>query len=355
MISLQWVHHLFKVTNHNMAQYLITGGAGYIGSHVVKQLIDAGHDTYIVDNLSSGFQHTIETLQQYAVSKQVQCRFEQLDLSEWSAVVQMFDRETFDGVIHFAARVVVPESVVRPLEYYLNNTANTMHLVDQCVKHGVQKFIFSSTAAVYGEPDASLVPVSEDAPTVPINPYGWSKLCSEQVIKDAGRAYPNFKYTILRYFNVAGADVDGLLGQSTEGATHLIKIASEVAAGVREQMTVFGTDYETEDGTCVRDYIHVSDLADAHIQAFAYLDTHESDIFNCGYGVGFSVRQIIDTMTRVSGVELTVVDGERRVGDPAILIADNHKIVSRMGWAPRYQDIELICKTALLWEQKSKV
>ena len=256
-------------------------------------------------------------------------------------------------MIHFAASLVVPESVSDPLKYYMNNTANTANVIRCCIKHNVNKFIFSSTAATYGEPDAEFIPVNEECPTKPINPYGSSKLMSETVLKDTAFAFPDFKYVVFRYFNVAGASNDGKIGQSTEGATHLIKIAAETACGKREKMFVFGDDYDTEDGTCIRDYIHVEDLASAHLKGLEYLNAgNDSNTFNCGYGYGYSVLEVLNTMRKVSGVDFTADMKERRAGDPSILISDNSKIRKVMNWNPKYDDLELICETALNWEKK---
>jgi len=322
---------------------LVNGGAGYIGSHVVKLLGEEGkHEITVVDNLVTGFKDAI-----------LYGDFVKLDLSDYDAVDKLFEERGFDAVIHFAASLVVPESVEDPLKYYMNNTANTTNVIRSCIKHGVNKFIFSSTAATYGEPSAEFIPVKESTPTNPINPYGSSKLMSETVLKDTAFAYDDFKYIALRYFNVAGASVDGKIGQSTKGATHLIKVAAETACGKREKMYVFGDDYDTEDGTCIRDYIHVEDLALAHLKALEYLNEgNDSDIFNCGYGHGFSVLEVLETMRKVSGVDFTAEIKERRAGDPSILISDNTKIKEVMGWEPKYDDLELICKTALEWEKK---
>ena len=322
---------------------LVNGGAGYIGSHVVKLLGEqGGHEITVVDNLVTGFKDAV-----------LYGDLVELDLSDYDAVDRLFEEKKFDAVIHFAASLVVPESVEDPLKYYMNNTANTTNVIRSCVKHNVNKFIFSSTAATYGEPSAEFIPVNESTPTSPINPYGSSKLMSETVLKDTAFAFKDFKYIALRYFNVAGASVDGKIGQSTKGATHLIKVAAETACGKREKMFVFGDDYDTEDGTCIRDYIHVQDLALAHLKALDYLnDGNESDIFNCGYGHGFSVLEVLETMREVSGVDFRADMKERRAGDPSILISDNTKIKEVMGWEPKYDDLELICKTALDWEKK---
>ncbi len=322
---------------------LVNGGAGYIGSHVVKQLgEEGGHKITIIDNLVTGFEDAIT----YG-------NFINADLSDYDVVDKIFAENDFDAVIHFAASLVVPESVTDPLKYYMNNTANTANVIRCCIKHGVNKFIFSSTAATYGEPDPSLIPLNESCPTAPINPYGSSKLMSETVLKDTAAAFPDFKYVALRYFNVAGASIDGKIGQSTKDATHLIKIAAQAACGAREKMYVFGDDYDTEDGTCIRDYIHIEDLASAHLKALEYLEKENtSNIFNCGYGHGFSVLEVIETMRKVSGFNIIADIEERRAGDPGLLISDNTKIKEVMGWEPQYDDLELICKTALDWEKK---
>ncbi len=333
-----------------MKKILITGGAGYIGSHVIKELLKkGGHDITVVDNLSTGFLDTIQRLQ----DRWGDFRFVQMDLGDWEKVDELMQKEQFDEVIHFAAALVVPESVENPLKYYLNNTANTANLIKASVESGVKKFIFSSTAAVYGEPES--IPstgICEEAPTVPINPYGHSKLMSEQVLKDTAKAHPGFKYVALRYFNVAGADVEGTIGQSTKDATHLIKVAAQTALGKREKMYIFGDDYPTPDGTCIRDYIHVDDLALAHIEALDYLEEHGSDLFNVGYGRGYSVKEVIDTMKEVSGNDFEVQMAPRRAGDPAMLIADSSKLKASTQWQPRYDDLKLICKSALEWEKK---
>ncbi|BCD67756.1 UDP-glucose 4-epimerase GalE [Nitratiruptor sp. YY09-18] len=332
-----------------MQKILITGGAGYIGSHVTKELLKrGGYEITIVDNLSTGFAETIERLKEFYGDVD----FIKLDLSDWDAVRKLLEQKKFDAIIHFAAALVVPESVENPLKYYLNNTANTANLIKAAVKSGVGKFIFSSTAAVYGEPDS--IPdtgITEEDETSPINPYGHSKLMSEQVLADSAKAYGGFKYVALRYFNVAGADVGGKIGQSTKNATHLIKVAAETALGKREKMYIFGDDYPTPDGTCIRDYIHVDDLALAHLEALDFLDNHESDVFNVGYGRGYSVKEVIDTMKRVSGNDFRVEIIGRRAGDPAMLIANSQKLQKATNWQPKFNDLELICKTALEWEK----
>ncbi len=322
---------------------LVTGGAGYIGSHVVKQLGEsAKHNITVLDSLITGFQDSI-----------LYGNFIKADLSDFEEIEDIFKEESFDAVIHFAASLIVPESVHDPLKYYLNNTANTANLIRLCVKYKVNKFIFSSTAAVYGEPEMDKVPVDENSETSPINPYGNSKLMSEIILKDSAIAHDDFNYIALRYFNVAGASVDGRIGQSTKNATHLIKVAAESALGKRSRMCIFGDNYPTEDGTCIRDYIHIEDLADAHLKALEYLKEHKtSEVFNCGYGHGFSVKEVLETMKKVSGVDFGVDIVDKREGDPAILISDNQKIRHKMQWEPKYDDLSLICKTALEWEKK---
>jgi len=321
---------------------LITGGAGYIGSHVVKQLGDfTDYDITVLDNLSTGFKKAI-----------LYGRFVEADLSDWGFVRKFLSEEKFDAIIHFAASIVVPESVEDPLKYYLNNTANTLNLIKAAVEANVGKFIFSSTAAVYGQPDKKYIPIDENCPTNPINPYGMSKLMSENILRDSAKAYKGFKYVILRYFNVAGADIQGRIGQSTKNATHLIKVAAEAACGKRDKVQVFGVDYDTPDGSCIRDYIHVDDLANAHLLALDYLDKNKSDIFNCGYSKGYSVLEVLDTMKKVTQVDFTVEITGRRLGDPAELVASNKKIVEKLNFKPQYDNLEIICKTAYEWEKK---
>ena len=335
---------------------LVTGGAGYIGSHVVKQLIeDTDNSITILDNLSTGHNETVVSLQSMFSDNQRGNRefnFINAELADFVHIDKIFSENSFDGLIHFAASIVVPESVENPLKYYMNNTVNTTNVINMCVKHGVAKMIFSSTAAVYG--DAKEIPVKETTPKDPINPYGWSKLMSEQVITDACHAHEGFDAVILRYFNVAGADTKNRIGQSFPNATHLIKVAAQTAIGSREKMFLFGEDYETKDGTCERDYIHVDDLASAHLKALEYLDKEDKespDVFNVGYGHGFSVAEVIETMKKVSGVDFNVEKGPKRIGDPAILISDNSKTRQVLQWSPKYDNIKLICKTALDWEK----
>ncbi len=320
---------------------LVTGGAGYIGSHVVKLLGERGSDEIVVlDNLSTGRTDAV-----------LFGRLEVMDLSEFEKVDQFMKKEKFDAVIHFAAKIVVPESVANPLLYYRNNTVNTINLINSCVKYGVGMFIFSSTAAVYGEPEDGIV--NENSLLSPISPYGTSKLMSEFVIKDTAFAHPEFKYVILRYFNVAGADPDGLIGQNFPDATHLIKVACQTALGMRESLSVFGTDFNTPDGTGVRDYIHVTDLASAHLAALDHLENGgNSDIYNCGYGKGTSVLEVIRSVRKVSDKDFPVQNSPRRAGDPAKLIADNSKILKELNWVPKFQDLNLICRTAYHWEKK---
>lgn len=333
---------------------LITGGAGYIGAHVAKQLLEQDYDIIVLDNLSTGTQSAIDTLQ-----KIKKFEFVQIDLKAFDEVSALFEQYNIDIVMHFAASIVVPESILNPLKYYLNNTVNTVNLLKCAMEHNVKKFIFSSTAAVYGEPKAvSYNGIDETFPTQPINPYGQSKLMSEQIIQDAAKVKSDFKYVIFRYFNVSGADMhfederlSPRIGQSFPNATHLIKIVSECAVGKRDQMFIFGEDYDTHDGTCIRDYIHVDDLARAHIDAIAYLESHESNIFNVGYGKGYSVKEVVQTAQNVTCKAITYEITQRRQGDPAFLVADNGKIISKMGWKPCFNDLEVICESAVTWEK----
>ncbi|WP_169776895.1 UDP-glucose 4-epimerase GalE [Campylobacter mucosalis] len=323
---------------------LITGGAGYIGSHVLKALLELKeHKISVIDDLSKGSLNAINELKKIA-------DFSFFNLSLEDDLDEIFKNGNFDAIIHFAAFIEVFESTQNPLKYYLNNTANVARVLTYCQKYGVNRFIFSSTAAVYGEPDTA--EVNETSPTNPINPYGHSKLMSEQIIKDFAAANSNFRYAILRYFNVAGASIDNTIGQNYPNATHLIKVAVQTALKKKEQMSVFGRDYATKDGTCVRDYIHVCDLANAHISALNYINKNESETFNVGYGRGFSVLEVIEITKAVSGVNFKILDAPRREGDPAILIANSNKLREKTDWKPKFDDLKLIVKTALEWEKK---
>jgi UDP-glucose 4-epimerase len=318
---------------------LVTGGAGYIGSHVVRLLTDAGRPVVVLDNLSTGFSDAVLGAELVVG-----------DTGDAPLVDRLLADHKVDTVLHFAAHTIVPESVADPLKYYRNNTCCTRNLLECCARAGVKHFIFSSTAAVYGIPDGPYC--TEDSPLSPINPYGMSKLMSETMLRDLGAA-SGMSHVILRYFNVAGSDPDGRIGQSTEQATLLIKVAAEVALGKRERLYVFGTDYPTEDGTGVRDYIHVDDLADAHIKALDYLNRGgESITLNCGYGHGYSVREVIDAVNRVNGTPIPVKEEPRRAGDPPALIAKAERARSVLGWEPRYDDLDFIVKTSLEWERK---
>jgi UDP-glucose 4-epimerase len=319
---------------------LVTGGAGYIGSHMVHALVDAGERVVVLDNLTTGFDWAMAKSATLVVG----------ETGDQALVADLIARHGVEAIIHFAASIVVPDSVADPLGYYRNNTANSRSLIECAVKGGVKQFIFSSTAAVYGNPDK--VPVGEDDPVRPMSPYGSSKLMTEIMLRDAGAAH-GLAHVILRYFNVAGADPALRTGQSTKGATHLIKVAVETALGLRPKMMVFGTDYPTPDGTCIRDYIHVSDLARAHSAALAYLrGGGASTTLNCGYGRGFSVLEVIDTVKRVSGVDFTVETAPRRAGDPAQIIAGSERIRAVLGWRPQLDDLAIIARHALDWERR---
>jgi UDP-glucose 4-epimerase len=317
---------------------LVTGGAGYIGSHMVWELLDAGDDVVVLDRLSTGFEWAVAPEAKLVVG----------DIGDVALVKSLVAEHGIEAIIHFAGSIVVPESVSDPLGYYENNTAKTRNLLEAAVTAGVPHFIFSSTAAVYG--GAGSEPVREDAPLHPESPYGRSKLMTEWMLQDAALAHP-LKYTILRYFNVAGADPKGRAGQSTPGATHLIKVACETALGKRASMQVFGTDYATPDGTCLRDYIHVSDLAAAHRLALQRLrEGGDSLLANCGYGHGYSVLQVVEAVRRVRGADFDVRLSERRPGDPAAIVANSERARAELGWRPLHDDLDSIVADALAWE-----
>ncbi len=319
---------------------LVTGGAGYIGSHMVLALNDAGEEVVVLDNLSTGYPWAVAEPAKLVVG----------DIGDQALVQELIETEKVDAIIHFAGSIVVPDSVADPLGYYLNNTCKSRALIECAVAAGVKHFIFSSTAAVYGMPDEN--PVSEEAALNPISPYGSSKLMTEMMLRDTALAFP-LNYVALRYFNVAGADPQGRSGQSTPRATHLIKVAVQTALGERAKLDVFGTDYPTPDGTCIRDYIHVSDLVAAHLAALHYLrDGGRSEVINCGYGNGYSVFQVIEAVKRVSGVDFTVETVPRRPGDPAALVAGVERIGKVLGWTPERDDLDGIVADALGWEKQ---
>ncbi|NLN59861.1 MAG: UDP-glucose 4-epimerase GalE [Deltaproteobacteria bacterium] len=317
----------------------ITGGAGYIGSHTVKLLGGDGHDVLILDNLSTGHPWAV-----------TQGRLVEAELSDRDRLHQTLKEFMPDAVIHFAASIEVEESVRAPLKYYNNNVVNTLNLLDVMTGLGIRNFIYSSSAAVYGNPEE--IPVKETAPLAPINPYGATKAMIEQVLQDLAAA-GDFRYVALRYFNVAGADPESRIGQDYGNPTHLITRALKTAIGKYEKLAIFGTDYGTPDGTCIRDYIHVDDLARAHGLVLDYLmATGRSDVMNCGYGHGFSVKEVVNAAKRVTGVDFLTVEADRRAGDPATLVADGERIRTLTSWGPRHDDLEFIIKTAWDWEQK---
>ncbi|HTV32070.1 MAG TPA: UDP-glucose 4-epimerase GalE [Methylocella sp.] len=319
---------------------LVTGGAGYIGGHMTLGLLDAGESVVVLDDLSTGFAWAVPPEAKLVVG----------DFGDAALVASLIREYSIDAVAHFAAKIVVPESVADPLTYYLNNASKARNLIECAVHGGVEHFIFSSTAAVYGEPDVN--PVFETAPLRPINPYGRSKFMVEWMLADVAAAH-SLRYVALRYFNVAGADPQGRLGQSTPAATHLIKVASQTALGQRAGLDLFGTDYPTPDGTCVRDYIQVSDLIEAHLLALRHLRAGgESLALNCGYGFGFSVLEVIEVVKQVSGVDFEVRLKERRPGDPASLVAGAERIRSEFGWVPKHNDLREIVRQALDWERR---
>lgn len=319
---------------------LVTGGAGYIGSHMMYRLADLGEPAVVIDNLQTGFR---ESMPQGVP-------FYQGSVADKGLVARVLREHGIKTVVHFAASTVVPDSVRDPLGYYANNTVASRALFETAIENGVKQFIFSSTAAVYGQLDSELV--TETMPTVPVSPYGWSKLMTEVMLHDAALAY-GLSYIVLRYFNVAGADHAMRTGQSTVAATHLIKAAVQAAVGIRPKLEIFGTDYATPDGSCVRDYIHVADVAAAHADALLYLRSGgASAILNCGYGRGFSVRDVIGMVKAVSGNDFPVVESPRRAGDPARVVADSRLVRERLGWQPKYDDLRTIVTHALTWERK---
>ena len=318
---------------------LVTGGAGYIGSHMVWELLDHGEDVVVLDNLTTGFR--------WAVPERA--KFVEGDIGDQKLVEETLNSEKIDTIIHFAGSVVVPESITNPLKYYDNNTGRSRTLVEAAVNCNVDKFIFSSTAAVYGPPENS-EPVEENAILTPMSPYGASKLMTEMMIRDVANAH-DMRYVMLRYFNVAGADAGGRVGLSTEGATHLIKLACEAALGRRDHLEVYGTDYDTDDGSGVRDFIHVSDLVSAHYYALNFLRNGGLKFTaNCGYGRGYSVLEVIEAVKRVSGCDFEVRIGPRREGDIGKIIANCHRLTTRLGWKPKHDDLDYIIATALAWE-----
>ena len=321
-----------------MAKVLVTGGAGYIGSHTVKKLGEAGYEIVVYDNLSTGSSDAV-----------LYGELVEGELNDVERLSEVFARHNFDAVLHFAASISVPESLTKPLDYYYNNTCNVVNVLQCCQKFGVDRFVFSSTAAVYGE--IQDYPVREISPTQPINPYGKSKLMSETIIRDYALA-SELKYVILRYFNVAGADSSGKIGQMGKAA-HLIRVGCDAALGVRPSASIFGTDYPTADGTGIRDYIHVEDLATAHVDALAYLEREAtSQILNCGYGNGYSVREVLSKIQEISGANFPIVETPRREGDPACVVASGDKIRKIIGWQPQHDSLDKIVTSALEWEKK---
>jgi UDP-glucose 4-epimerase len=319
---------------------LVAGGAGYIGSHMVWRLLDAGEEVVVVDRLSTGFDWAVAPRAELVVA----------DIADQALVEDLIRRRGVDAIIHFAGSIIVPESVADPLGYYLNNTVKSRALLESAVRCGVRHFVFSSTAAVYGTPET--VPVAEDAPTRPESPYGTSKLMTEWMLRDTAAAH-DFRYAALRYFNVSGADPRMRTGQSTKGATHLIKVACETATGKRPYMEIYGTDYPTPDGTCIRDYIHVWDLVEAHHLALQRLRSGRASIVaNCGYGHGYSVREVIETVKRVTGKDFDVRISSPRPGDAVSIIADPARAKAEFGWHPKCGSLDTIVSHAVEWEER---
>lgn len=324
-----------------MAQILVTGGAGYIGSHTVSKLRKANHRVVVYDNLSTGFLKAVHP----------EAKFIQGDVRNKEQLSQVLRDEKIEAVVHFAAKLNVKESTLKPLEYYENNTLGVLALAEAAQENNLDKIVFSSTAALFGDLTQNRN-IREDDPKLPLNPYGFTKLFSEQILRDAAAA-SNLRYVFLRYFNVAGAALDGGNGQRTADAFHLVHLASQAALGIRNQLAIYGNDYPTEDGTCIRDYIHVDDLANIHVLAIDYLLRGGSaDEFNCGYGHGYSVKEVIETMKLVTGVNFKTVQEDRRQGDAATLVANSEKLRKILCWEPEYDDLKLICRTAFEWEKK---
>lgn len=336
---------------------LCTGGAGYIGSHTIFQLLkQTSFQIVVLDDLRTGFLQNVTYLEQCYPNR---ITFMQFDLGDKTKLEALFANTRFDAILHFSASLIVSESVEYPLQYYQNNVANALGLIDCCVRYGVQYFIFSSTAAVYGEPDFIGQAIDEKTPLAPINPYGASKMMVERILRDVSEA-SSLRYVALRYFNVAGACMDNTadllannmgLGQRSKNATHLIKVALECATAKRASMNIFGTDYPTVDGTCIRDYIHIDDLANAHLSALEYLsDTGKSEVFNVGYSHGYSVKEVIECAKKISGVDFCALPAAKRAGDPAALIASNAKLLALTSWKPRFNNLETIIRSAYEWE-----
>ncbi len=322
-----------------MKRIFVTGGAGYIGSHVVKALGEKGHDVLVYDILSKGYREAV-----------LHGELVVGDLADTALLKKTMKDFKPDAIMHFAAFIEVGESVLNPLKYYRNNAANTLNLLDAMIEHDVRHFVFSSSAAVYGKPE--MVPIPETEAVKPINPYGWSKALVETVMEDLSRS-AGLRYMALRYFNAAGADPGCRIGEQHNPESHLIPLTLKAAKKERETVKIFGTDYPTPDGTCIRDYIHVTDLADAHIRALDHLlNNGTSEVLNCGYGHGFSVRDVVRTVKKVTGIDFSVEETSRREGDPPVLVADNSRIKERLNWKPAHDDLEYIVRTAWEWEKK---
>lgn len=317
---------------------LVTGGAGYIGSHIIRDLREAGHQAVAYDSLYSGHRWAVMDAELVLGDLAERCRLEAL-----------LSTRSFDAVVHCAGHIWVGESVKNPGKYYFNNTSNAIRLFDLCAQYGIRQIVFSSTAAVYGQPEVTTI--AEDQALAPINPYGASKMMAERALQDIAAA-AGINFAILRYFNVAGADAQARIGEATPNNSHLVKLACQTAAGIRSSMSINGVDYDTADGTCVRDYVHIDDLASAHVQALGYLRSEQENLIaNCGYGHGFSVREVLEKVRQVTGIQFPIEEGPRRPGDPAVLIADNSLIKQRLGWQPKNDDLNAIVGSAWQWEQ----